>query len=118
MLSLCSATSTGSTSAAVSAVRVVGCASGCATSGFAASDFADSGFEGASGSAASPDVLAGASSPAASITATTPPSDRLSPTLTLRSLHTPANGDGTSILPLSDPSVTSPLPFFHRKNSG
>src|SRR3546814_7470312 len=105
MLSLCSATSTGSTSAAVSAVRVVGCASGCATSGFAASDFADSGFEGASGSAASVDALAGASSAVATTTATTPPSDRMSPTLTLSYLTTPANGAGTSHVPLSTLSV-------------
>src|SRR3546814_3382235 len=63
-------------SAAVSAVRV-GCASG----------FAASGLEGVSVFLASSPEPAGASSPAASITATTPPSDRLSPTLTLSSLR-------------------------------
>ena len=45
---------------------------------------------------------------AASINATTAPSEIVSPTLTLSSRTTPANGAGTSILALSDSSVTSP----------
>src|SRR5690606_23024213 len=43
-----------------------------------------------------------------SITATTPPSDRVSPTFTFNSFTTPANGAGTSIVALSDSSVTRP----------
>ena len=43
-----------------------------------------------------------------STTATTLPSDTLSPTLTFNSLITPATLDGTSIVALSDSSVSSP----------
>src|SRR3954470_16016879 len=52
----------------------------------------------------------GAAAPAsaASITATTAPSDTSSPTLTLTSFTTPSNGAGTSIVALSDSSVTRP----------
>src|SRR5687768_14238603 len=51
---------------------------------------------------------AAGASPSASRTATTLPSDSLSPTLTLSSLTTPAAVDGTSIVALSDSSVTRP----------
>ena len=47
-----------------------------------------------------------------SISATTAPSDSASPTFTFNSLTTPANGDGTSIVALSDSSVTRPWSFF------
>src|SRR5690606_19884893 len=43
-----------------------------------------------------------------SISATTAPSDSVSPTLTLSSRTTPACEDGTSIVALSDSSVTRP----------
>src|SRR5690606_37124376 len=42
------------------------------------------------------------------ISATTAPSDKVSPTLTRNSLTTPACEDGTSIVALSDSSVTRP----------
>ena len=45
---------------------------------------------------------------ALSSTATTAPSDRVSPTLTFSSLTTPAADEGTSIVALSDSSVTRP----------
>ena len=48
----------------------------------------------------------------ASISATTLPSDSESPTLTLISFTTPAIGAGTSIVALSDSSVTRPWSFF------
>src|SRR4051812_23024895 len=48
----------------------------------------------------------------ASISATTLPSDNASPTLTFHSLTTPASGEGTSIVALSDSSVTRPWSFF------
>src|SRR5690606_24836261 len=105
MLSRCPATATGSTLAVVSAVRVAGAGAGCAGAGSAAGASAGFPVDAAAGSSA------GASSPAASIIATTPPSDRLSPTLTLSSFTTPANGDGTSIVALSDSSVTRPWSF-------
>src|SRR3546814_2246963 len=52
--------------------------------------------------------LASAASAAScvSITATTPPSDSVSPTLTLSSFPTPATDEGTSILALSDYRLT------------
>jgi hypothetical protein len=46
--------------------------------------------------------------PAGSIRATTLPSETVSPTLSLSSRTTPANGAGTSIVALSDSSVTRP----------
>src|SRR5688572_14294537 len=49
-----------------------------------------------------------ACSPCASSTATTLPSDSLSPTFTLSSTTRPAADDGTSIVALSDSSVTRP----------
>src|SRR5690606_34672502 len=91
---------TGSTGAAVSAVRL----EGAGPLGPALGSTSVAAFAGAGCSAG----LAGASSSAASIVATTPPSDSVSPTLTLSSLTTPANGDGTSIVALSDSSVTRP----------
>ena len=47
-----------------------------------------------------------------SISATTAPSAISSPSLTLISFTTPANADGTSIVALSDSSVTRPWSFF------
>ncbi len=62
-----------------------------------------------SGFASTGFVGAGAGAPSlASITATTMPSDTSSPTLTLTSFTTPSNGAGTSIVALSDSSVTRP----------
>src|SRR5690606_38258241 len=49
-----------------------------------------------------------AAPPSASSTTTTLPSDTASPSLTLTSLTTPAADDGTSIVALSDSSVTRP----------
>src|SRR5208282_598731 len=48
-----------------------------------------------------------AAAPAVSSISTTAPSDTLSPTLTLISLIVPARGAGTSIVALSDSSVTN-----------
>src|SRR5450432_3015883 len=61
--------------------------------------------------AASGAVLAGASPPASSVRITMP-SLTLSPSLTRRSLTTPAAGEGTSIVALSDSSVTSESSAF------
>jgi len=87
-LSATGATATGSTLAPVSAVgsTLAGAAGAAAAAGFAPSS-------------------------ATSISATTLPSDRVSPTLTLISLTTPATADGTSIVALSDSSVTRPWSF-------
>src|SRR5690606_32990442 len=49
--------------------------------------------------------------PSASISATTEPSDSVSPTWTFSSFTTPACEDGTSIVALSDSSVTRPWSF-------
>ena len=54
----------------------------------------------------------GAQLPALSRIATTLPSDSLSPIFTFNSLTTPAADDGTSIVALSDSSVTRPWSFF------
>ena len=60
---------------------------------------------------------AGASAaPSASTIATTLPSDNLSPTFTFNSTILPATLDGTSIVALSDSSVTRPL--LHRVAEG
>src|SRR5690606_9493825 len=66
------------------------------------------GAAGASALAGSAFGAAGAASPAVSISATTLPSERVSPSLTFSSLTTPANGAGTSSVALSDSSVTRP----------
>src|SRR5690606_18383487 len=73
----------GGTAVAVSAVRT----SGAGLAGFAAS---------AAPASAAP--ASAAPAPSASIIATTLPSDTASPTLTLSSRITPANGAGTSIV--------------------
>src|SRR5688572_7121288 len=73
------------------------------TGGFAAS------AGGAAGDAAGATGLAGASAAVAlSRIAITAPSPTLSPTLTFNSLTTPSADDGTSIVALSDSSVTRP----------
>jgi len=54
------------------------------------------------------DLLGAVPAPSVSITATTVPSEISSPSLTLTSLTTPATDDGTSIVALSDSSVTRP----------
>src|SRR5690606_3380144 len=69
--------------------------------------------EGAFVGAGVPDFAASAAptaadSPSASSTTTTAPSDTASPTLTFTSFTTPAADDGTSIVALSDSSVTRP----------
>jgi hypothetical protein len=56
--------------------------------------------------------LAAAESPAASRIAITAPSATLSPILTLIDLTTPSAEDGTSIVALSDSSVTRPWSFL------
>src|SRR6478672_10638831 len=53
-------------------------------------------------------AAAAADAPADSSTATTVPSETLSPTLTFNSRTTPATLDGTSIVALSDSSVSKP----------
>jgi hypothetical protein len=63
---------------------------------------------GATLSAVGAGVAGAAALPATSISATTLPSDSVSPILTLISLTTPATADGTSIVALSDSSVTKP----------
>ena len=74
-----------------------------ATAGF---DGAGTGAATAAGAAAG--AAASAASAATSMIATKPPSDTLSPSLTLSSLITPAKGDGTSMVALSDSNVTKP----------
>src|SRR5262249_35467513 len=56
-------------------------------------------------------ALVAAAAPSASIRAMTVPSDTSSPALTLSSLTVPAADDGTSIVALSDSSVTRPWSF-------
>src|SRR5690606_24703684 len=70
------------------------------------------GAAGAAGAGAGLAAAAGASTadvaaPAASISSSTLPSPTVSPILTLLSLTTPAAGEGTSMVALSDSSVTS-----------
>src|SRR5579859_1322956 len=84
-------------------------AAGAALAAGAAALGAGAGFAAGAGAAtagAGADFAAPAS--ALSIVATTEPSDSSSPTLTLISLIVPANGAGTSIVALSDSSVTRP----------
>src|SRR4249919_2071069 len=73
-------------------------------------------FAGAAGAAAAAfgAVSAGFASaaPSASTIATTLPSDNLSPTFTFKSTILPATDDGTSIVALSDSSVTRPWSIF------
>src|SRR4249919_899542 len=69
-------------------------------------------FAGAAGAAAAAFGAASAgfasAAPSASTTATTLPSDNLSPTLIFNSTILPATDEGTSIVALSDSSVTRP----------
>jgi len=83
------------------------CAGGFAAAGGAA------GLAGDACSLRSPEEAAPASA-AASTMAITLPSDTVSPTLTLSSLTTPANGAGTSMVALSDSRVMSPWSFSTR----
>src|SRR5688500_16152344 len=89
---------------------------GPAPSEAAASDLAGAGagaadsFGADAGAGAAAGAGAGFAAPAsaASISATTVPSAISSPTFTFTSLTTPSNGAGTSIVALSDSSVTRP----------
>ena len=69
------------------------------------------GAAGAMGAGAAAGVAA-AAAPAASSTTTTPPSESLSPTLTLMSRTTPSAVEGTSRVALSDSRVTRPWSLF------
>src|SRR5436189_3936578 len=70
-------------------------------------------FAGAAAGAAAACFGAGASAaPSASTMATTLPSDNLSPSFTFSSTILPATDDGTSIVALSDSSVTRPWSCF------
>src|SRR6478736_7599042 len=84
---------------------------GVACAGTGAADcagFCASGFAGASAFAGAGASLA----PSLSTIATTLPSDNLSPTFTFNSTILPATDDGTSIVALSDSSVTRPWSCF------
>src|SRR4249919_2052862 len=73
-------------------------------------------FAGAAGAVAAAFGAASAgfasAAPSASTIATTLPSDNLSPTFTFNSTILPATDDGTSIVALSDSSVTRPWSSF------
>jgi len=73
--------------------------------------FAGAGGAGGAGLAAS-GAGVGSAAAAGSIMATTEPSDSSSPTLTLSSRTMPSNGAGTSMVALSDSSVTRPWSFL------
>src|SRR5690606_32914397 len=92
-----------------------GTPAGACTAGASAAAGAASSRGGAGGSGAAPTFGAAACSAAppspTSMMATSEPSDSVSPTFTFSSRTTPANGDGTSIVALSDSSVTRPWSF-------
>src|SRR6478736_3642897 len=83
----------------------------CAAAGAGAAAFAGAAGAGAAAFGAASAGFASAA-PSASTIATTLPSDNLSPTFTFNSTILPATDEGTSIVALSDSSVTRPWSTF------
>src|SRR4249919_244969 len=102
-------------------VAAAGAGPACAGAGVAGEGVTGAGCAGAAGAGAAAfgaSAFAGAAAgfasaaPSASTIATTLPSDNLSPTFTFNSTILPATDDGTSIVALSDSSVTRPWSCF------